>query len=234
MAYLLDVIDDVNKEGQVESLEVSGWYVNRWTNQHSIALAHICNKFRVQTLCLVYDWVPQMHRVDFYDVLIKHATTSTFPHLPYLRNLEMEFSENPGGAIKCFINQSRVVKVTCHMQDELERDELLESCDFFLRLFDGGNLCLREISFRYPWDPALSIINVESGDILRITPQLSKALVILERNKKAFLKCQMAIITFLGLKKRRDLHLNRDTCGLVVSMVWQTRGTKDWIQVDSL
>lgn len=226
MQDLSDLIDGPLPDGIIESLEVTGWRSVWWKSIHSIAVAHLCNRFRVKRLFFSEGFV----RTGFYTDLAKHATTSEFPFLPHLRTFEMDFSENTSCLIQRFVDKSKVTRVLCSMEDELDRDELLESCDFFLRSFSDDNLNLRKIEFYYPWDSRFSVFEVKSGGVLQLTPRLSKVLIMLERNSKAFKKCQQAIISLLRLRKLREFGLYRDVLGLVSAMVWSTRGTKVWIE----
>lgn len=224
--HLSDLVDGTLPTEPIESLEVCGWRTVWWKNIHNIALAHLCNKFRVKRLVFSEDVV----RTGFYDHLAKHAKTMEFPYLPHLRTFDMDFSETTSSIIQRFVDKSKVTKVLCNMVDELDRDELMESCDFFLRSFDSNNLHLREIRFWYPWDSSVGSFKVESGGILRLTPRLSKVLVMLERNQKAFQKCQKATLAILGLKRRPESRGYRDLLSLLASFVWSTKETKVWIQ----
>lgn len=234
MLSLFDFLSDTSRTEPVEDLKIARWRTDLWSVKHSIGLAHLCNGFRIKRLILRQDDWDSHIETGYHKDLLRHAVTADFPFLRYLHTFEVEYSEIQSNLDSRFINQSRVVKVICHMRDELEKDELFEACDFFLRSFDGSNLGLREIRFRYPWDQALSDFKVESGGILPLTPRLSKVLVILGRNQKAFRKCQNATLVILGLKRRRSLLKHSDLIPLLASMVWETRGTKDWIHIDPL
>jgi len=89
------------------------------------------------------------------------------------------------------------------------------------------NYCLRELHFIVSWSktpvPYESLPNFRN-----CTGKEAAVLNDLERNRKAFKKCVDAVVVLLGLRKRRQLLIDRDVLLLVIMDLWETKGTVNW------
>jgi hypothetical protein len=244
---LLEVVrSDVALKVQYDNLYVSDWSSGHWSRHSINALLNICHRLKIRMIIFVPPnadtTLDGFDRID----LIGKFSCDKIPFLPYLRIIRMEDGEwHP--AVATLIAYSRVKELHWFLKGRDLDDCSCEINDIFIQLGIAGDILFERksiqeiIMWREVWsDEKSELIPLWNGNefigigIGPIGKQTGKKCAIwLEQNRIGWKKCREACLILLGLKKRRDRMFNLvaiDVMKIVVSMVWDTRGTKVWTE----
>jgi hypothetical protein len=229
------------------------WRSQRWKDIHSIALAKICERLKVKKLIfgsrgLFLDELPV-----YFDRLAKHAGGRKtilssgleliedvfYPFLPHLREIKIDF-EDECPSFRDLLRNSCTKRLTIDTthQGNREESQILNEVDGFSQKLTKGtfdyNFHLRELYFDFAWERDVPFkLNRNGISKFNCTEQALKVEEHLERNRVGWAKCEQAVILLLGLRRRRRgsamSYLGQDVLSILVTMVWETRGTRVWI-----
>jgi hypothetical protein len=211
-------------EGPIDRLNVIHWSSFGWIHVHNVALNDICQRLKVKELNFSY---PEKHvDLDYYlGMLASHANSQVFRSGHYPR--EIRFMRTTIPAYEPWILLTRARSFTWCFVGRWEGEEISARIEeFFFELTKlgtfGQNFHLREIWFEVPEKTQLA----HKGD----NPSSVIIQRYLDRNWKILQNCQKAIMILLGLKKRKELNIDRNVLKLIVDAVWETRATYVWIK----
>jgi len=227
-------------EGPVKTLEVVYWHLSNWDRDYSLALAHICRCLRVKTLIFDYADGTLYEYIDFFSLLRKHIPAITYyPFLPDLKEIEVTYpsSSPPSSFPWKLIHNSNIRKLTWHSgKFEIRHPKLVpgDVNRFLLELYNHNifnyTFHLRELNFSLAWkDDPIVPFRLKEWDGFLVSEEnlfLENRLI---QNQNGFQKGVDAIITILGLRKRKEFSKYRDVLGIIIKMIWETNGTKIWI-----
>jgi hypothetical protein len=211
----------------IQTLLIHSWRSVRFYELSS-GLANLCDRYKVRKL--VYSNVElNSNDVHLYLKRLKSHVVSDVPFLHHLREIEIAYDVGNIRPQQTIVSNSRVTSIKWTI------DSLTDQGDKIIRvmnLFANRGYCdefrLREIHFSYNRIYEGLNVSIERDNNL-LCEEKNDVLLMLERNRNAFKKCQEATTTLLGLKRRREHRMYRDVWSLVVAVVWSTRGTKIWI-----
>lgn len=216
----------IQSVGESRVLEVCCWESHLWSVVHSIGLAHICRRLKIETLIFGGRKTTKGVPADFFSLLESHADAS-YPRLPDLKEIKIFFSEKYPLFMTLwrYSRASRII-FECESMNMVTFFPQERFGSFFgdVRNILIYNLYLRELRFELYGEP-LPILK-QSG----YWSSIDRSLV---RNQKIHEKCQAAVTTLLSLRRRKENGLfsliGRDVASLLIQMVWDTRGTNVWI-----
>ena len=225
-------------EGPVKILEVVYWYLSNWNSDYSLALAHICRRLRVKTLVFDYTDGTLYEYIDFFSLLRKHVPAITYyPFLPDLKEIEVTYPSSfpPTSFPWNLIHESNVRKLTWH-SGKIRHPKLVpdDINSFLLELYNRNTFehtfRLRELNFSLAWkENPIVPFRLQNWDGFLVYEGNLFIENCLIQNQNGFQKVLNAIITILGLRKRKEFSKYRDVLGMIIKMIWETNGTKIWI-----
>jgi len=215
MIALETLLSDLEKGKQIDVIDELVIYNSndfRWKNSLS-AMIFLCNKYRVKKIHFAF-------RKDFYRIgNLDKIPKSCEGDLPYLKFIEIDYLDEVQRLARQFIIHSRAMSIKWNIKSNTRNpcEDIMWGITESIK-FDDFHLI--KVSFTLPK------IVTESAESSYYRRKLSH---ILDRNIQVWHKCQMAIITLLGLVKKKLIILNRDIMNIIVAMLWNVRRTKYWL-----
>lgn len=211
-----------------------GWTLN--------ALLQVCFKFRVKHLTVMNatsvktkTWIDKFRSYAFPD--------DTLPFLPDLVSITLGIL-SPNPVFFHILRQSRIKRINFH---NLSTENM--SLDYFMNgIFNQMSTIQKELS-SYGSVREIFFIHRDLRDVLGVKKEIDpfgflhdnwdkKALASrkdcrhwIERNQRAWKKCQKNIVTLLGLRRLRRTQfsiLAKDVVNIMAGMVWESRGREVW------
>lgn len=217
----------------VETLDVTYWRSDKWVIEHSISLMLICVDLKINELNFQPD-VPFTHASDyFYTSLKSHTGRRVSPTmLPHLREMNIVASNTWTPVIwSTILDRGRIWKLSWKITEDNHPNSTFDGILANVTL--DNNFHLRELYFSTAYQEPV-LLNQQSSRDFDLTEKGAIVANYLARNCRAFEKCQKAISVLLGLSKLRKNKLfclaGRNVTTIVISMVWETRGTKVWTE----
>lgn len=213
---------DVQK---VESLEVHSYASPHWHDCHSVGLAVVCARFKVEHLRFVFG------DSDNLPLLALEAKGKEYPFLPFLKSVHIQVL-NENFPCESLYRHARIKLIHWNIHGMVNSTRAVIAAEGFFRKISAHDrldhvYSVREIKVTYSEDgQEKNILGFFKHSVER--QYLSK---ILTRNQKAWKLCQDAIVVCIALGRKRISklpHLGRDAMGIIVGMLWATRGTKSW------
>jgi hypothetical protein len=211
-------------------------FAGGWNETKYRALLHLCLIFGVKKL--IFGKSTRDQDGQMFESYVKPG----FVFLPHLREIQLYTQAIPH-AFPVVMSHSRIKKITWHstnMNDthilRLPVTILTEMWHKIHQIVDT-NWSVQEFYFTRPVDNTVEVtdlrhIGFDKGSyVLKARNQCE---IWMDRNKKAFRKCQSAIMTMLGLIRQKKVTLFKlvgpDVMKMIALMIWETRGTKVWTQ----
>jgi len=217
----------------VVTLRVIGWDRDEWQDEQTAGLIRVCHRHRVKHLLLAYTELKVRTPYDMIEELGRME--GKCPFMPDLRSITVEGNGySPVAEVMVFMMKSRVSKVTWILLSSFGDADIAHCTDILRRRGEYGTIAdvptLRNFMFYRQ-------ASANRGVAVRFRPdcdEYKEMVAKIRINRRAFLKCQKAIVVLIGLKKQRIDKtfscLNHDMMRIVIDMVWETRGTKVWIK----
>ena len=222
---------------ELDLLAVSWLNLPQWYIGYSIELAHLCNKHRVKTLIFTilerevepYHW----GLMDQKLTLNRPYHNQNFPDLPYLKTIKIDRVYHP--TLKYFILKSRVTKVhyvldlsvSCDTEGDAARDYSAAAARRYLGYSElKEHYHLRLMTFTYLY---IGQIHSVRPDLSLYSSEVKTVQGYLDRNQHGWEKCQKAVVTVLGLGKRKEFQSYRNVFSMVAEMIASTSGTSVWM-----
>lgn len=212
---------------QAHVLKVAYWEEG-WKVSYSQGISEICHRLKIKVLRSAFRRIPEA-----YPSLAKQSSSDRYPFLSELREVEMACSD----VITNFwdlIHNSRTRRLTYRLiiglVNATEPSYILSRADLVLEdIYDNNildNYGLRELLFSTIDSP-----EPVSYAILNPTDTTHKGRVVLDvlaRNQKAFEKCVNAVVTLIGIRRKRQTAINHEILSLIIWELWKTRCTEGW------
>lgn len=204
---------------------VREWGNREWNHCHTYSMLQLLSQYQVKKI----KFLGGEYKRGFFKTL-EQIYYPKIRFLHYLRTIEVESDSYPPAAeVGSIMRRSRVVKVTWKLSYSMTEEHHVKECRRILKALEQFKLFesvshLREFKFVIPKSDTCKVFVPFKPEIL----DYSILEAHLQRNRNAFAKCQNVIITLLGLKKKKEIMIDRDVLKIVVNMVWVTRGTKSW------
>jgi hypothetical protein len=210
-----------------------------WELGHSIALLHICLRYKVKQLIFTGD----LFDMKWINIFMSYFVTDDLPFLSHLKSISFRrYGIHP--ALKHILNQTRITSIEWIFVDSSSSNlvkphikNILDAINLNASNLFETNFNMRRLVFKSS-DSGESYIHEPNSkslmhkDLCNLTGDTIDSW--LKRNQMNFEKCQKAIATLLGLRKLRKsscfLFSQRDAMSIVIDMVWDTRGTQVWSQ----
>jgi len=200
-----------------------------WKDKYLRSVIFLCNRFKVRRLRFVFQ--RGVHRTQRLD----NIAQSNVNNLPYLRHVEVGGVANIRDYIWHFINQANVNTIQWKMRSEFyslsETDQITSLLAQFtksVKLESKFNLLQLSIVPACDVGTPEKPFNIDHDNPPENSRDKWLIVRVLERNNKAWSKCQMAIITLLGIVKKKRIILTRDTINIIIAMLWKVRKTRHW------
>uniref|UniRef100_A0A6C0CH04 Uncharacterized protein n=1 Tax=viral metagenome TaxID=1070528 RepID=A0A6C0CH04_9ZZZZ len=226
MTTLFDLVTKPECYGFVDTLIVDWLRDDRWKFRHQIGLAKLLNKHRVKILVFLPNIVSFDQRC--FDLLAgDNQNDDKFVPIHYLKRVEID-TRQFRSFMTTFVEWSRASSVIYRISDTSKGCE--RRADWYSRDYPGllkDNFSLRKMTFFQ--DVGLYPPQVINPECLNYKAEVLAVQAALHRNKKAFRKCQKAVVALLGMRKNKVLNLNRDVFSIVINMVWSSCGLQVWI-----
>lgn len=214
----------------LDTLVVHFWETQHWFEPHRNALINLCYRYKIKTLIYSIKSAPR-NVCKLFFIRLKSLAQPEVPFLCHLKTITVDFSSHNVRPHSNIFVDSRLVSIHWRFLDEPSRSEGVQK--IFKEFNNRGSyneFRLRNISLSF-WRLGLWHHQVpieRDGNFL--CEEKHDVLFMLERNRKAFQKCQeatVAVLSLMGRKEFMKLHsLSRDTLGMVASLVFHTRGTR--------
>lgn len=208
-----------------------------WGKRHEYALLKICYLYKVSHICIYNSDVVQ--NADCLQYLARENCGTidsilSYSYLPYLKTITVEcHPENLSELYYLLVRNSRIRELHFRLVEHNLSDDVYAHAGRLLNNLDDDNILeenfsIREVSiiWRRLENPVLDclthlseVYTVKSNNLHRI----------LDRNKLVFQKCKTATVIILGIRKRKVFSSRRDILSIVATMIWETKGTKIWI-----
>jgi hypothetical protein len=217
-------------------LRVIFWQASVWERKHTLALKNVCQICQVKKIH--FELVRKAGNGEVarcLTMLEKHVVEHTDHFLRYLRTVEIDFTYNDR-MLWDFINDSRVTSLKYNVVPGLPDQSVLARMVERILLQFGehtrkNNLHLREVIMECPNE----VYSVSYKKPILSSEGKDRLLDMLTRNRDIWKFYQSALITLIGLWKRRKTTLSiltRDPMGIILGILWESRSTKVWHKVE--
>jgi hypothetical protein len=222
---------------KLAELRVIFWHAGVWEGKHTRALKNVCQICQVKKIHFELVLLSGNGEVArCLAMLEKHVVEHTDHFLRYLRTVEIDFTYNNRGLLWSFIDDSRVTSLKYNVVPGLpDQSVLARAVEHILLQFGGytreNNLHLREVIMECPDE----VYSVSHKKPIPSSEGKNRLLDMLTRNGAIWQFYQSALITLIGLWKRRKTTLSiltRDAMGIILGMLWGSRSTKVWHKVE--
>jgi hypothetical protein len=230
-----------------DTLFVLEWDEYPWRKQDFNGLVCICHRLKIRRVIFTRPSKGDISAFCLNNVL-KWYNEVGCPFLPHLKVIQTQAnSHHP--ALTTLVKHSRIKELSWYLEGyEAKSHSLLIDQIFYYadpRLLRCNRSIQRIRFFSDAANPGKHRYDPIQVDEVAGNLQLSECALRafkdctlwMQNNAAGWKNCVKSILILLGLKKKETKSghslfscLSRDTLGIVISMVWETRGTKVWTE----